>query len=628
MLTQHSPPRLLAVRSSQSAAALLALSVALGAASCSSDDAPQDAPPNDRSTAAAASAGVDPSVVSIETGQTQLGGASGMPVDGEPGDDEARTIDLTSHVPDNALAYFECESLDALEEAMLRYSLLAGDGSDAREAGAFASMPLVSVGVDPSKIDQTAPIAIAFAPVPGELFPAATVIVPSLTEGPIVNSVAALTARGMKARRIEGGYVVVEHVKMTDSDARGNAHIAQDLPMGLIRGRFNTQTFIPLLTPALYECADELNESYRISQPKRAPSQLRQFDADLLLAELRKPEEIAFGLELDGDRAGVTIRKIGGDVTSSNVSDSPTDLAASLNELAHHIDLDDPMSMLIGFNEETAFADFRRTWARFQDEFEEEEEDEDRIGGMRIDDEALESIGDSVQEMLSSFRPGAAVSFQFEPAKAHLAIYLAAKDASRAREAISLLLSQCELEEWGFEMALPIRSMLDRTLVEDYSVRFDTRRLDFDRRAKMREVFKTFLGDSTLHLKVATSDNHVLVLLGGDTTAVDARIRDFDSKGLADIDVVRAINAVDGADAATVLRTDFVQLFGQFAGLEAVSEGRSVADTFREIQRESGDDSASFTFWDAEISGDRILGAMFDIHALTTAFDAYKSSGL
>ena len=43
-----------------------------------------------------------------------------------------------------------------------------------------------------------------------------------------------------------------------------------------------------------------------------------------------------------------------------------------------------------------------------------------------------------------------------------------------AREAISLMLAKCDLDSWGFEMALPVWSIVEETLVEDF-VRFDTR---------------------------------------------------------------------------------------------------------------------------------------------------------
>ncbi|MEM8711825.1 MAG: hypothetical protein AAGG01_12805 [Planctomycetota bacterium] len=230
--------------------------------------------------------------------------------------------------------------------------------------------------------------------------------------------------------------------------------------------------------------------------------------------------------------------------------------------------------------------------------------------------------------MLRSFRPGAAVSFQMEPSKAHVAIYLSAIQPERAREAISLLLSRCDLESWGFEMALPIRSMMDGTLVEDYSVRFDTRRLDFDRRAAMRNAFKTYLGDSSLHLKVATSGSHVLVVLGGDTMAVDERIRDFSDRGHADSSVIAAIDRVSMTDAASIWRGDLVQIFGQISGLGAMAEGHSVAETHRDLVREVGDNTAPFVFWTGPRGSDEVFGASFDLHSLSVAFDAFKGSGL
>ena len=538
--------------------------------------------------------------------------------------DSAREpIDLVAHVPNNALAYFECSSLDALAEALLRYTTMSGTSFDGLSGAALATMPLVTAGIDPATIDRSAPIGFAFAPVPGELFPSAIVIVPALTEGPVASSAAALTARGMKARRIDSGYVIVEHVEMLGMVDRGEARVAQDLPEGFLRGRFGTETFVPLLAPSIYTIFEQINESYRLARPDIPASKVRQFSADDLLEELRRPEEIAFGVSLNGDRAGVSVRLIGAGSEGANATE-PTSMAAALGELSHHIDFDDPTSLLVGFDREEVFTELERSW----DALEFDNDDGEVVEGVRFDGVATRAMEDALVHMLESFAPAAAVSMQFEPAKAHLAIYLAANEAERAREAISLLLSKCELDEWGFEMALPIRSMLDGTLVEDYSVRFDTRRLDFDQRAKMREGFKTFLGDSSLHLKVATSKHHVLIVLGGDTPAVDARIRDFAANGLADIDIVRAIDAIDGAEEALIARADFVKLFGQVAGLGAVSRGRSVADTYREIQQEVGDAQAPFIFWTATSGPDEILGATFDVKGLSEAFEALKGSGL
>lgn len=541
----------------------------------------------------------------------------------EAGAPTREPADLVAQVPNDAVAYFECSSLDALSEALLRYTAMSGASFDGLTGATVSTMPLVTAGLDPAKIDRSAPIGLAFSPVPGELFPSATLIVPAMADGPIASSTATMTARGMKTRRIESGYVVVEHVETLDGAERGSARVTQDLPGGFLRGRFRTETLVPLLAPSIYRMFEQVNESYRLARPEVPASQVRQFDPDALLGELRRPEEIAFGISLDGDRAGVSIRSVGTNTQSSGPAD-PTAMAAALDELSHHVDSDDPVSMLVGFDREEVFGELVRAW----NVLEQEDRKGGLVGNIHLGDVATGAMESALVQMLESFAPAAAISMQFEPAKAHVAVYLTANEAERAREAISLLLSKCELDEWGFEMALPIRSMLDRTLVEDYSVRFDTRRLDFDQRAKMREGFKTFLGDSSLHLKVASAKHHVLVVLGGDTPAVDARIRDFAATGLANIDIVRAVDAVEEADVATIGRADFVKLFGQIAGLEAVSRGRSVADTYRKIQQEIGDAEAPFVFWKAASGSDEILGATFDIKGLNEAFEALKGSGL
>ncbi len=580
------------------------------------------APGGTDATLAATSSGADPGVaVESVPSADDNGGAASF--------DRQGNLDLTQFIPNNALAYFQCSSLEDLEEAIIRLNNATGIAETLGASGALATMPLINVGIDPSRVDRTVPIAIAFAPVPGELFPALIVVAPALGDAPVVNSAAALTVRGLKARRVADGYIVVEPINLGPATARGEARVTQQLPEGVIAGHFDTETFIPLLTPTLYEAASRLNENYRVSRPKTSAKELYEFDADPLLEALREPRELAFGVALDGDQATVSLRLVGtatGESAddSSAPASSPEFVTATLNELSQYVDRADPLSSLVAFHPETAAAEL----ASLLDVVNGEAEARGLLDGLYVKGETFLEMGSAIEKMLSSFQPGAAVSMQFEPAKAHIAIYLAADNPTRAREAISLLLSQCEYETWGFEMALPIRSMMDRILVEDYSVRFDTRRLDFDERAKMRTAFKTLLGDSSLHLKVATSDTHVLILLGGDTMAVNSRIRSFSSQGLADRDVVQAINFVSDAQSARINHSDFVKLFGQIAGLDAVAKGKSVADTYRGVMREVGEGSAPFTCWNGEEGSDRIMGATFPLETLKKAFDAFKSAKL
>lgn len=591
-------------------------------AGCGSDSEP--APPTTpaptaagATTMGAAASGPQPGIA-IESAGEDSGQA--------PAIERKGNLDLRQFVPDNAVAYFECSSLDDLEAAVMRLNNAMELSETLGNTAALATMPLVNVGIDPSRIDRNAPIAMAFAPVPGELFPSPIFVAPALDNTPVVNSASALTARGLKARRVADGYIVVEPISLGPATPRGAASVTQDLLEGVLSGHFDTETFIPLLAPGLYEIADRLNENYRVSRPKTSAKELYEFDADPILEALREPRALAFGVALDADQATVSLRFVGDPTADGETGpQAPAEaVSAALNELCQYISDEDPLSSLVSFHSESA----ARNIASLMDSVNERAASRGLLEGLSIQGETFLAMGDAIEKMLTSFQPGASVSMQFEPAKAHLAIYLATDDPTRARDAISLLLSKCEYETWGFEMALPIRSMMERTLVEDYSVRFDTRRLDFDQRAKTRTAFKTLLGDSSLHLKVATSDHHVLILLGGDTLAVNSRIRDFSTAKPADRNLLRAIAAVDGADSTRIYQTDFVRLFGQVAGLKAVAEGKSVAETYRQITREIGEGSAPFTGWRAKSGGDTLLGATFPLEALSKAFDAFKGAKL
>lgn len=600
-----------------------AVAASLALCACGSDAEPLPAetkgPPATSTvghTLGAASTGPQAGIA-IES--TSGGASTAAPIERQGG------LDLTQFVPNNAVAYFECSSLEEFEEAMIRLNNATQLSETVGNAGALATIPLVNVGIDPSRVDRTCPIAMAFAPVPGELFPAPIFVAPALGNAPVVNSASALSARGLKARRVADGYIVVEPLGLGPATPRGEANVTQNLPEGVVSGHFDTETFIPLLAPGLYDIADRLNENYRVSRPKTSAKKLYEFDADPLIKALRVPRELAFGVALDADQATVSLRLVGGPAGDESLPQAPAQaVSEAFNELSQYVDSEDPLSSLVSFHPETAAANI----AALMDSVNEQAESRGLLEGLSIQGETFLAMGDAIEKMLTSFQPGASVSMQFEPAKAHLAVYLAAENPARAREAISLLLSQCEYETWGFEMALPIRSMMDRTLVEDYSVRFDTRRLDFDQRAKTRTAFKTLLGDSSLHLKVATSDSHVLILLGGDTMAVNSRILSFSSSRTADRDLVRAIALVEGAQFTKIYQTDFVRLFGQIAGLKAVAEGKSVAETYRQITREVGEGSAPFTGWRATDGGDTLLGATFPLAALSKAFDAFKSAKL
>ncbi len=627
-----SPKRAAAItHSARFRASALAAALAL-TCSCGSDETPSE--PVADPAATSSSTPVQPGTkVTVEE-------STSGPVEEAPLADEQLTYDraaadLRAQVPDTALAYFEFESLQTLEDLSLRIATLTNSPPETMLGTSLASLPIAGVGIDPSRIDKDAPIALAYVPVPGDLFPAPVVMVPAMDEGHVVASFRALANRGLRVRRVEGGYAVIEPAGLGDSVSRGTSALASELPDAAIRGRFNTEMFLPLLNPALEPIFSALEDSYRKSRPRGWSGDDRDFSSANFTGALRECEQVGFGFDLDGDRASVSIRLVDSNERAYGDGQSAVDLSTTLDELSHHLDQEAPVSFVTAFDPETAVAALRNYWEGREEwltmgglELFGSQAEDARDSRSKLSDSALDSIEQAMVQMLESFQPGAGVAFQMEPSKAHVAIYLAARNPDRAREAISLLLSKCELETWGFEMALPIRSMMDGTLVEDYNVRFDTRRLDFDSRAAMRNGFKTYLGDSSLHLKVASVGRHVLVVLGGDTSAVDSRIQEFSDKGLANIEYVRAADLAAGGDAATIWHVDLVQVLAQVSGLGAVSRGTSLADSRREMKRDAGDSSAPFMVWNSLEGLDSVYGASFNLFSLKEAFEAFKNSGL
>ncbi len=602
--------------------------------SCGGDETPAEVAVDPSATSS--SAPVQPAGgVVVEATTTTSGTSTDEFQEEEDTGYDREAADLRAQVPDTALAYFEFESLTTLEEFSLRIATLTEAPPEMLIGVSLAALPIAGVGIDLSRIDREARIALAYVPVPGDFFPSPIVIVPASDEGPVVESLRAIANRGLRVRRIEGGYVVIEPAGLDDTASRGGSALTNDLPEAAIRGRFDTETFLPLLNPSLEPIADALEESYRKSRPRGWTGDYPDFSPANFTQHLRGCEQVGFGIGMDGDRVSVDLRLVDYNESAYGNGQSALDVSTTLDELSHHLDTAAPVAFVTAFDPETAVQALRSLWERRDewtlfdgvDIFQTDEEDE-RNSRSELSKSALDSMELAMIRMLESFQPGAGVAFQMEPSKAHLAIYLAARNPDRAREAISLLLSKCDLETWGFEMALPIRSMMDGTLVEDYNVRFDTRRLDFDSRAAMRNGFKTYLGDSSLHLKVASVGRHVLVILGGDTTAVDMRIREFSDKGLANIEYVRAADQAANGDTATIWHVDLVDALAQVSGLGAVSRGTSVADSHRDMKRDAGDSSAPFIIWNTLEGLDSVYGASFDLFSLKAAFEAFKNSNL
>ncbi|MEM6673850.1 MAG: hypothetical protein AAF726_13480 [Planctomycetota bacterium] len=616
-----------------------AVLVPLAATSCGGS-APPAGPGDVTSASAPVTTGGRAEVVtsSLEASETLLpaGWDAPPPPSARPG------VDLSAFVPNDAVAYLEFRSIDSLEEALRRFSAVAMLSEQPSWTPIDAMQALANAGIDLSRVDRSAPFAIALAPVPGEFVPGLVLIVPAVGNEPIVHSVSAMKARRMDATRADGNYVILQHEGMpTGPETTGSAAVTSDVPGGVVRGRVAVSAIRPIVAPYVRDLSNHVNEQYRLARPYVSDRDLKKIDPDALLDLLDVSTEIAFGVELVHDQVDLELRLVDCDFVKERRARGHLGRTIDtriVEQLSHHIEIDDALSMVFAFDRETMIDEFEAGYedARSTDIVRRARDDEapplddgdDVVVTPRIDEESLATIRKEIERMLASFEPAAAFSMSLEPAKAHLAVYFLARDPVRARESISLLLSKCDLETWGFEMALPIKSELDGIIVEDYKVRFDTRRIGFDRRAAMREAFNTFLGASTLHVKVATSGEHVLLLIGGDTMAVKQRIRAFSDEAAGHPTIVHAVERATRGEAATVVHTDFVELLSQIAGLAAVAAGESVSFTHRTILREVGSDPAEFTFWSAVDGDDEMFGATFNLGELARAFEAFKGSGL
>ncbi|MEM8711824.1 MAG: hypothetical protein AAGG01_12800, partial [Planctomycetota bacterium] len=315
----------------------------------------------------AASTAVEPGSVAVETTSTASTGT-------EPSDSEAvdatydrSDADFSAEIPDDALAYFEFESLAALEEMTLRISTLVDTkGLDILNP-ASATLPIAAAGVDLALIDRHAPMAVAYVQVPGELFPSPMFFAPAVTDEPLVESYVALATRGLHLRRTEGGYAIIEPAALSDSTPRGGSDLAENLPDSCFRGRFHTKTFLPSLNLSLEPLADALNEAYRLSRPKVSAGDLYEFTPQSFTDAVSSAQDVGFGVDLDGDRAVVSLDLRGCRKDSYGSGSVSEEVQVTLNELSHHIDTEGPASFITAFDPETAVSTLRNLWENRED---------------------------------------------------------------------------------------------------------------------------------------------------------------------------------------------------------------------------------------------------------------------
>lgn len=556
-----------------------------------------------------------------------------------PGTDEAATtssddrsdIDLVDLVPNSATAYVEFESLNALEEAVLRIRS-EGDLDGLVEWEPMDMLtPFLGAGVDVQKMSAAHPFALALAPIPGTDEQSTVLILPAEDQMPLVRSIAAMASEQFTATRFEGDYVVIQHEALEATpESRGSAQVTQKLPDGFMRGRMSVSDLTETLGPYIISATEEINEQYRIARPYLAGNEVTQFDAEVLFEALSCAQEIAFGLELDADRVTAHARLVDCEELPHGDDMGPQIEGRVLEALSRHIYGSDPFARIIAFEPEEVLDRLKGAWEVISGSkliFGRHSRGR-AYPGLDMEPSAEAAIQAAVLKMLRSFENAAAVSFGLEPGEAYAAIYLVSSDPARTREAISLMLAKCDLDSWGFEMALPVRSIVEETLVEDYSVRFDTRRIDFDERAAMREAFKTYLGDSKLHLKVATSGDHVLLLLGGDTPGTMQRVREFSEESPVDRRIAEAAELVEDDEYVQVHHSDVIRLIADVTSLRSLHVGDAPPVSIREIRRKAEDDPAQITLWNAVDGADSVMGASFELSGLRSAVEAVKLSGL
>lgn len=463
-------------------------------------------------------------------------------------------------LPADTLAVLRVASMASVEEAALKIGAISERAGTPLGLRDGLMLAFAQAGVEWNKIRTDEPIVVAVRMPKGADQPDVIVYAPVSYASPVQSGATRQT-------EVDGDYLAISMGAAPPPPARPKWCEGLDDGDELVRARIDVRGIVRQFGPALPVLLANAMPSGGGSPELDAELERSRAELLALAASAR-----ALDLAIDLDEGRLTVAselEIEGGPLAAQVSQRGNVLQA----LARHLAGDAPIACAMAFDVENA----AQVGA---------EELEASLAALPppMRDIAA-SLQRSAVELLAEFEPGAAALVDPSPGSVHAAFVLQAKNPTRAREALGELLGTFDFDSLGFDLSLPVRSRIGNAVVENFTFRFDTRRLDFDARSEMRSAFEAFLGDANLHLVVATSGKEMLFLLGGDTVATQARIRAFTATLATPIDLSGGLASIGATNPAAVWRIDATRLLTLPAEFAAAAQGESAAAARREALR-------------------------------------------
>jgi hypothetical protein len=462
-------------------------------------------------------------------------------------------------VPADTVAVVRIASLAALEAALLEVGAVAERAGNALHLQEHLKLALSRVGLDPTLVRSGEPIVAAIRLPQGSNEPEVVVYAP-LTR--TVKDPSGMTAQ----TALEGDYVAITRAGITAPEP-GCPAWCEGLDGDLVSMRADLRRigrrFAPMVSMALARGMDTRG------LPPETAQQVRQ-QQEMLLELLSSARQLDLEIGLTSGKLTIAT---GVEVEGGPVAAQASTRGNVLSALARHLASDAPIVAALAYDPansaQSGTDDLAAALSMLPP-------------GMA---ESFESVHGSFLDFLQSFALGAIVQVDPTPGAMHMALVMRSNDPTASRSALGDLLAAFDLDRLGFDLSLPERQRLGGAVVEDFTFRFDTRRLDFDARAGMRRAFASFLGDEDLHLFVAATGNEMMFLLGGDTSTTQSRLRRFAEPGEAPPELAARLAEVGNANPGAVWRVDLGRLVTLGAELEAAANGGSGAAARREAER-------------------------------------------
>lgn len=496
---------------------------------------------------------------SATAGLESVGGGSGLAARAASRARPNITVEPLTLVPGDAVAVVRCRSVEALEEALLKLTAIAGRAGAPMPAANYLSLGLGAIGLTSDDIDASSPVVLALRVPDDAMVPEWIAYVPGAAKRPMQHPDFTLTAAagGYSALLPNGGSV----------PAADCPEWCAELPDELLVARIDAETlydrFGLLMASALAELAPD----------ESAPAALRaQFahEREMLLGIAMSAKLVDVVLDIDEG-----VLSIDGVLESEGgpIEEQTSTRGNCLAKLSHHLVSNAPIVLAFAFDAE-------KVPQATQEEFQAALESlPPAVRG------SLEMLYDATLGLASAFDPGVVVQIDPTPGEMQLSVIMRSANPSKSHDAMNDVIAGLDFEALGFELSMPVRSRVGLAVVEDYTVQIDTRHMDFDERAALRRNFEQCIGDESLHLKIASAGAETMWLLCGNPKRAEQRLREFSVKREVPPAYSEALARLEGMNPVQWMRIDALRLATLPAEFAAAASGSSAAAGRREALR-------------------------------------------